>query len=257
MGSVYTNTNNAVSCSTSDGKLGPLGPRGDRGITGNNWVYLPYDPSKGFELFATDEQGNSLPSNTGAIFPSKFDTWLNSITGVWFEWDGIDWIKQPLPKFGPKGPDGIIRTDISFGRNADTRGFTISQVEKDFTVGHVIFPGTSLAGPMTSVKILTQSNTENSNLKVRISLVNINQSNILSDDIVVAQTIATHYLNGNGGDSSWKISDLVIVPANVPTTEEILAVVVRLVEPSSGGDGTSGKKTTLTRYVNVSHLTIT
>ena len=71
MGSVYTNTNNAVSCSNIDGKPGPRGPRGDRGITGNNWVYVPFDPTRGFQVTGKDEQGNSLPSNTGAIFPSK------------------------------------------------------------------------------------------------------------------------------------------------------------------------------------------
>jgi len=255
MGSVYTNTNNAVSCSNIDGKPGPRGPRGDRGITGNNWVYVPFDPTRGFQVTGKDEQGNSLPSNTGAIFPSKYDKWLNSLTGVWFEWDGSSWIEQPLPKIGPKGPDGIIRTDISFGRNYDTRGFTVATLNKDISVGHLIFPGTTLAGAMTSVKVLTQCNSEGKNLKVRITLLNINQSDSTTDDIIVAQTPGSHFVNGNGGDSSWKISDLTIIPANVPVTEEILLVTARIVD-SSGGGG-EGTKTTLNRYVNISHLMIT
>ena len=263
MGAVYTNTENAIRCSDNiAGIPGRRGDRGDRGITGNNWVYLATSPHSEFVLQgAVDQQGNSFPTNVGGTWPSSNDKWLNYITGDWFIYDGANWVQQPSNFTGPKGPDNIARTDVSFSKYKDTRGFTMTTYNEDVLIGYVIFPGKTLAGTINSVKILTQCNTAGKNLKVTLKLVNVNATDDTGDDIIVASTLATHTLNGDGGDSSWDINNLSIITANVPDEEELLAVYGRMIEAGSGDIQQKGIRvqsaSTLYRYVNVAHLMIT
>jgi hypothetical protein len=260
MGAVYTNNENAIRCTDNiAGIQGRPGFAGPPGPGGNNWAYMPVGPSAKINN-AFDENGDLLPTVPGERWPIQGDSWLNYRTGEWYIYQDVDpspfWELQPTLLQGPKGADDYMTTEVSFNKFNDTTGFAVDRFDEEVVVGHLIFPGTILAGkPISSVQVLVHINSGGDNIRAdfRLSSMGLLATDPV-DDVLVAQV--DPILNGNGGTTSWQIIDLNVLPANVPAFEEVLQLTLRLRTYSAEPVERSINPKALHTYVKVAHLSI-
>ena len=226
MGTLYTNTDNATPVST--GIIGPQGPQGylgPKGLVGNNWAWMvtdPPTPGPGVQPPILNQAGTVL-NGTGYGGPGS--RWINYTTGEWFQFDGTSWATQGN-LLGNKGADNFLKTEVSFNGKS-SKGFDVDKINKSILVGHLIFPGTSIAGAINNVQVLLQSSSDSKAFRASVYLVNVGQTSAATDDIVVAQTGFTS-LSGKGDDSSWKILSLTVNAPAVPVQQSIFALFVKL-----------------------------
>jgi hypothetical protein len=235
MGSLYTNTDNAIRLSANiiglpgpTGYLGPVGPRGP------GWAWMDRDPTEDFAYRqavplspVVDKFG--VPFPTDSTYPVTGNKWVNYVTGDWFEYDSVTetWGTVQGNILGAKGSDNYLKTEVSFNSNVDTKGFKVNKVNKSKLIGHLIYPGSSVSGPINNVQVLVQSSSDSKNFRASIYLVNVGQITGVNDDIVVASSNFTS-LSGKGDDTSWKILNLNVSQNAVPQQPSVFALFVRL-----------------------------
>jgi len=230
MGEVYTCTDNAKSISNDTiGMAGDQGFTGPNGPTGNPWAVGIVHPStltsfvgKNYVLNSADVP---FPS-TGNVLQTG-DRYLNSLTGEWFIYSSTlgNWVAQSTNLKGNQGPPNYAVTEVSFTKNIAT-GWTVSTVYDKQLVGHVIWPGSNVAGAISSVKVALSTNTQTASTDVILHLVNLGPAIGDIDDIVVAAKTET--VSGDGSLGSMQIVDLNIIPANVPANPEMFGLFVTL-----------------------------
>ena len=235
MGALYTNTTNAIRFSERitgpKGKPGFIGPTGPKG---NKAVYLPYDPTTpeyatgiaNGSIIPKDSDGNKFPTTVGGTWPNTGDKFINSLTGAVYAWNGTKWVANGTNVKGIRGLGNFVKSEVSFNGIFDNQGFTVSAQNQKTLVGHIIYPGKAVSGPINNVQVLVQTSSGGNNLIATVYLVNLGNLDAGIDDIVVAQSSA--YLNGKGDDTSWSLLNLTVYPDNVPSTQEIFGLFVLL-----------------------------
>jgi len=264
MGEIYTCTNNAISISNKTlGAEGLTGWTGINGKTGNPWAGGLVDPNDlyiSIPNFVTDSNGvvtlsgftqtpgpfqgiTSLNPKVTTAFPAAGnvlqtgDTYIHEVTGEWWIFDstlaiGSQWVKQNTLLRGVTGPPNYKVTEVSFTHGGDGKnihmdtGWTVSIPYVRQLIGHVIYPGSAIAGAINSAKIAVTTKTETNAVDVQLHVVNLGISTAGIDDIIVANK--TFASSGDGSLDSMRIVDMNVNAANIPTTPQVFGVFVLL-----------------------------
>lgn len=237
MGALYTDTYNAIRW--SERIVGLTGKPGFRGITGprgNRAVYLPYDPTSSTyavgiangSIIPKDVTGAGFPSTLGGSWPNVGDKFINSLTGVVYYWNSSGvWVLSTSPSVkGNRGPGNYVKSEVSFNSEEDNQGFIVDIPNAKTLVGHIIYPGKSVAGNMNKVQVLVQASSDSKQMNATAYLVNLGTLVAGNDDIVIARS--TTNISGKGDNTSWFILDLAINNNNVPNTQEVLGLFIFL-----------------------------
>jgi len=264
MGEIYTCTNNAISI--TDKTLGETGLEGWTGIngrTGNPWATGILDPNEiyvSIPNFVTDSNGiitisgytntpgpyqgvTSFNPEVTTPFPATGnvlqtgDTYIHRVTGEWWVFNssnvfGSQWVKQLTLFRGVTGPPNYKVTEVSFNHGGDGKtlhkdtGWTVNIPYARQLIGHVIYPGSAVAGTINSAKIAVTTKTETNAVDVQLHVVNLGISTAGIDDIIVANK--TFASSGDGSLDSMRIVDMNVNAANIPTTPQVFGVFVLL-----------------------------
>jgi len=248
MGEIYTCTNNAISLTnTTWGGTGDKGITGAIGSTGNPWAVGVVNPNT-LTSFTGEPQLVSIPLIGNLFLPTPMpasgnvlqtgDKFLNNATGEWYLYDStladsFKWVLQPTNFKGTKGAHNYKATEVSFTEDS-INGWTLKVPYQRQLVGHLIWPGSNIAGNFTEAKVVITTKSETQPGKALIHLVNLGSSATSDlDDIVVASKSA--YVSGDGSLSCMRAVDLNINSGNIPTTPEVFGLFVQLTDSEIQG----------------------
>lgn len=249
MGAVYTNTDNAIKVTgLISGNDGPQGYPGKNGATGNAAVWSDQDPTTAFtqvglisgRLIPYDKDGNRIPTaNTTdpytvqPTWPNLGDLWIRSNNGDVYtcqEQGNVRSFAYSHNIRGAKGSDNFLKTEVSFNGEDTTLGYPIGYSTDRQLVGHFIFPGKDVCGSINNIRVLINANTDGAEIRGDIFLVNMGETDLNVDDIVVGSTLNTS-ITGRGDNKSWQIIELTIDNNAVPRGETIFGLFVDIRAP--------------------------